>query len=280
VTTDLANDTASSRRPWNLTQASGLLIIGAWVLLTAGAGLVLVHNPDAIDIRNTFAPPSAQHWFGTDQVGRDVLARTIYGARIDLLMCVLGVLPSLLIGTLIGLLSGYYKSVIDAIFMRIYDVTIAFPFFVLVLAIVGVLGPGLLNFFIALALVGWVTYARLIRAEVLVISGSEYVLAARNLGYGDAVILFRHILPNAVSPVLSYAMTDAVLVMLAGASLGFLGMGAQPPTPEWGVMIADGQTFVDRAWWTCFFPGLATMSLGLGLVLVGDSLTQKRARVG
>ena len=280
MTSDHANDAVSDRRPWNLTQASGLLIIGAWLLLTAGGGLVLVHSPDTIDIRNIFAPPSAQHWFGTDQVGRDVLARTIYGARIDLLMCVLGVLPSLLIGTLIGLLSGYYRGVIDAIFMRIYDVTIAFPFFVLVLAIVGVLGPGLVNFFIALALVGWVAYARLIRAEVLVISGSEYVLAARNLGYGHAAILLRHILPNAVSPVLSYAMTDAVLVMLAGASLGFLGMGAQPPTPEWGVMIADGQSFVDRAWWICFFPGLATMSLGLGLVLVGDSLAQKRARIG
>lgn len=280
MTFDHANDAVSARRPWNLTQASGLLIIGAWLLLTAGAGLVLVHSPDTIEIRNIFAPPSAQHWFGTDQVGRDVLARTIYGARIDLLMCVLGVLPSLLIGTLIGLLSGYYRGIIDAIFMRIYDVTIAFPFFVLVLAIVGVLGPGLVNFFIALALVGWVAYARLIRAEVLVISGSEYVLAARNLGYGHAAILLRHILPNAVSPVLSYAMTDAVLVMLAGASLGFLGMGAQPPTPEWGVMIADGQSFVDRAWWICFFPGLATMSLGLGLVLVGDSLAQKRARIG
>jgi peptide/nickel transport system permease protein len=160
--------------------------------------------------------------------------------------------------------------------MRLYDITVAFPFFVLVLAIVGVLGPGLANFFIALALVGWVTYARLVRAEVLVISSSEYVLAARTLGYGDRAILFRHVLPNAFSPVIAYAMTDAVLVILAGASLGFLGMGAQPPTAEWGVMIADGQTFVDRAWWICFFPGLATMSLGLGLVLVGDGLSQLR----
>jgi peptide/nickel transport system permease protein len=258
------------------TQIAGLLIIGAWIFMAGGADFIIPYAPDAVDIRQTFAPPSLQHWFGTDQVGRDVLARTIYSARVDLLMCVLGVVPALVIGTAVGLVSGYYGGIIDSVLMRIYDITVAFPFFVLVLAIVGVLGPGLVNFFIALALVGWVTYARLVRAEVLVISSSEYVLAARTLGYGDRAILFRHVLPNAFSPVIAYAMTDAVLVILAGASLGFLGMGAQPPTAEWGVMIADGQTFVDRAWWICFFPGLATMSLGLGLVLIGDGLSQLR----
>jgi peptide/nickel transport system permease protein len=243
------------------------------------AAWIAPYDPDQVDLFNLLQAPSAAHWFGTDQVGRDVLSRIIYGARIDLMMCVLGVVPALIIGTTIGLVSGYYGGLTDALFMRIYDITVAFPFFVLVLAIVGVLGPGLTNYFIALALVAWVTYARIVRAEVLVVRQSEYVLAARVLGYPTRAIIFRHVLPNALSPVAAYSMTDAILVILAGASLGFLGMGAQPPTAEWGVMIADGQPFVQQAWWICLFPGLALISLGLGLAFLGDALGAFRRRL-
>jgi peptide/nickel transport system permease protein len=267
----------TARLPLSAIAATALL--GTWIVLAVGAGWIAPYGPDQVDLFNILQAPSAEHWFGTDQVGRDVLSRVIYGARVDLLMCVLGVLPALFIGTTVGLISGYYGGVIDALFMRIYDITVAFPFFVLVLAIVGVLGPGLTNYFIALAIVAWVTYARIVRAEVLVIRQSEYVLAARVLGYPTRAIIFRHVLPNALSPVAAYSMTDAILVILAGASLGFLGMGAQPPTAEWGVMIADGQPFVQRAWWICLFPGLALISLGLGLAFLGDALGAFRRRM-
>lgn len=260
--------------PWSLVVAGS--IVGIWVVLAVFAPLVAPYDPTAIDIASALKGPSAAHWFGTDQVGRDVLSRVIHGARIDLLMCLAGVLPPLLVGTTVGLLSGYYGGAVDTLLMRLYDLTAAFPFFVLVLAIVGVLGPGLLNFFVALAVVGWVTYARLVRAEVMAIRDSEYVQAAQCLGYSDRVVLLRHVLPNAFGPVVAYAVSDAVLVMLAGASFGFLGMGAQPPLAEWGVMISDGSRYIRQAWWICTFPGLAAISLGLGLAFLGDGLGQLR----
>lgn len=251
-----------------------VVILGGWLVIALAASAIAPYDPNAVDIMNMLSPPNAAHLFGTDQVGRDVFSRVLFASRVDLLLCVAGVLPPLLIGTMIGLLSGYFGGAVDTVFMRIYDLTVAFPFFVLVLAIVGVLGPGLLNFILALALVGWVSYARLVRAQVLTIRESEYIQAAKCLGYRPATILSHHVLPNAIGPVIAYAASDAVLVMLAGASFGFLGMGAQPPLAEWGVMIADGQAFVQQAWWICLFPGLAAISLGLGFALLGDGLGQ------
>ncbi len=253
------------------------LLIG-WLVLALAAPWVVPYDPDAIDIMNMLSPPSAIHWFGTDQVGRDVFSRVLFASRTDLMLCMAGVLPPLMIGTTIGLLSGYFGGAVDTMFMRIYDLTVAFPFFVLVLAIVGVLGPGLVNFILALTLVGWVSYARLVRSQVLTIRASEFIQAAKCLGYPPVAILGRHVLPNAIGPVIAYAVSDAVLVMLAGASFGFLGMGAQPPLAEWGVMIADGQAFVQQAWWICLFPGLAAISLGLGFALLGDGLGQMQRR--
>lgn len=262
---------ATAERP---SLPPGLLIpagiVGLWVFVALFAPWIAPYDPNAVDIVNALKGPSAAHWFGTDQVGRDVFSRVLFGAQIDLLMCLAGVLPPLLIGTTVGLVSGYYGGFVDTLLMRLYDLTAAFPFFVLVLAIVGVLGPGLVNFFIALALVAWITYARLVRAEVMAVRGSEYVQAAQCLGFSDRVTLFRHVLPNAFGPVVAYAVSDAVLVMLAGASFGFLGMGAQPPLAEWGVMISDGTRFLRQAWWICTFPGLAAISLGLGLIFLGD----------
>jgi peptide/nickel transport system permease protein len=258
--------------------AVAVVILIGWLVVALAAPYIAPYDPTAVDILNMLAPPSAEHWFGTDQVGRDVFSRVVFGARIDVFLCVVGVLPPLLIGTTVGLVSGYFGGMVDTLFMRLYDLFVAFPFFVLVLAIVGVLGPGLVNFVIALALVGWVSYARLVRAEVLTIRESEYVQAAQCLGYPPAAIVTRHVLPNAFGPVIAYAVSDAVLVMLAGASFGFLGMGAQPPNAEWGVMIADGQAFVQQAWWICLFPGLAIVSLGLGFALLGDGLGQMQRR--
>jgi peptide/nickel transport system permease protein len=253
---------------------TGGAILLTWLFLAAFAPLVSGHDPNAIDVTATLQRPGALHWFGTDAIGRDVLSRTLHAARVDLFMCLAGVVPALVIGVTIGLVSGYLGGGLDQLLMRIYDITVAFPFFVLVLAIVGVLGPGLMNYFIALAVVGWVTYARLVRAEVLVVRSSEYVAAARGLGFSPLYIMRRHVLPNVLSPAIVYAMTDAILVILAGASLGFLGMGAQPPTAEWGVMVAEGQPFIVQAWWISFFPGLAAVSLGFGLALMGDGLAR------
>lgn len=260
------------------TMAVALVIVGGWILVALAAPLISPFDPDAVDIMNLLQGPTRTHWFGTDQVGRDVFSRVLYASRVDLFLCVAGVLPPMIIGTAVGLFSGYFGGTVDSLLMRLYDLTAAFPFFVLVLAIVGVIGPGLTNFIIALTLVGWITYARLVRAEVLTIRESEYVQAARCLGFSHLTILLRHVLPNAIGPIIAYGVSDAVLVMLAGASFGFLGMGAQPPTAEWGVMIANGQSFVQQAWWICLFPGLAAVSLGLGLAFLGDALGQIQRR--
>lgn len=252
----------------------GLTIVLLWIIAALFAPWLTPMDPNAIDLENVLQPPGGQWLLGTDHVGRDILTRVIYSARIDLWMGFLGVLAPLLIGVTIGLFSGYFGGLTDAVMMRAVDITLAFPFLILVLAIVAMLGPGVGNFIIALAVVAWVSYARLIRAEVMVIKNTEYIQAAKTLGYHPMYIIFRHVLPNALSPVIVYAMTDAVLVILAGASLGFIGLGVQPPTAEWGVMIADGQPYVIQAWWICFFPGLAAISLGIGLSMIGDGLAR------
>ena len=196
------------------------------------------------------------HPFGTDNFGRDVLSRVIHGARVDLEMGIMGVIWPFLLGTLLGSLAGYFGGVVDMLIMRLVDITLAFPFLVLMIAIIAVLGPGLTSFYIAMALVGWVSYARLVRAQILVLKGSEFILAARNLGYGPLRIIFRHMLPNALVPSIVFSMSDVVLVILAGSSISYLGLGVQPPTAEWGVMIAEGQNFMTTAWWITAFPGL------------------------
>lgn len=262
-------------RRGSLEIALGAALLAAWLVLAAGAPFFAPYAPNSIDLGAVLQPPGAAHWFGTDHLGRDVLSRVIFGARIDIWMGIVGVSAPLVIGVAIGLLSGYFGGVLDTVMMRLADITVAFPFFILVIAIVGILGPGLYNYFIALALVAWVAYARLTRAEVMVLKHAEFVEAARALGYPHRAILLAHVLPNSLGPVVIYAMTDAVLVILAGASLGFLGLGAQPPTAEWGVMIADGQPYVIQAWWICLFPGLAAVTLGFGFVLVSDGLARR-----
>ncbi|NEY92084.1 ABC transporter permease [Tabrizicola oligotrophica] len=255
--------------------AIGVLIVGAWILAAAGAGIVAPADPNALDLAAVLAPPGPAHLMGTDNLGRDILSRVIHGARIDIWMGFIGVLAPLCIGVLVGLVSGYYGGMTDTILMRLVDITVAFPFFILVIAIVGLLGPGLANYFVALGLVAWVAYARLVRAEVLVVKRLEFVQAAKALGFPDRAILFRHVLPNVLGSITIYAWTDAVMVILAGASLGFLGLGAQPPTAEWGVMISDGQPYIVQAWWICFFPGLAMVTLSLGFILISDGLSRR-----
>lgn len=256
------------------TVAGGLFVLG-WIVVAIFAPLIAPYNPTAIDLTAILQPMSPEHLLGTDNLGRDMLSRILYGTRVDLTMGLIGVAAPLVIGILIGVTAGFYGGAVDALLMRLFDVTIAFPFMILVLAIIAILGPGLTNYYIALALVAWVPYARLTRAETLVLKGAEFVQAARVLGFSSPYIIVRHVLPNAVMPCLVFVMTDIVLVVLAGSGLSFLGLGAQPPTPEWGLMIAEGRTFISTAWWISFFPGVAIVLLTLGFSLLADGLAKQ-----
>ena len=179
----------------------------------------------------------------------------IWGARVDLQIAILGVIFPFVIGTLVGTVAGYFGGIVDTLVMRLVDIILAFPFLVLMLAIIAILGPGLTSFYIAMALVGWVSYARLIRAQILVLKSSDFAVAAVSLGFSRPRIMFRHLLPNAIAGSLVFAMSDAVLVLLNGAAISYLGLGVQPPTAEWGVMVAEGQPFITTAWWITLFPG-------------------------
>ena len=251
---------------------AGIVILLFLLLCAVAPGLVAPYDPLAFDYGALQQPPSGLHPFGTDQFGRDMLSRTIAAATIDLQIALFATIVPLLLGTLIGLLVGYYGGWPDIVFGRLVDLVVTFPFLVLVIAIVAVLGPGLVNMYIAISVIGWVFYARLIRGEVLVLRGHDYVSAARVLGYSDGRILLRHILPNAARPVLVYWMTDMSLAILLGSSLGYLGLGAQPPAAEWGVLIADGKNLFTQAWWISVFPGFAIVLCGVGFSLVGDGL--------
>ncbi len=253
---------------------TGFSLVLVWGLIALAAPLLATHDPYAIDFEAILQAPGPAHWFGTDNVGRDTYSRVVFGARLALYIGLLGVIAPMLIGMIIGLLAGYFGGWVDTLAMRLLDITVPFPFFVLVLAIVAVLGPGIENYFIALALVGWVGYARLARAEAVVLRQAEFVLAARTMGFSHGYILLRHVLPNALSPIVVYMMTDVTLIILFGAALGFLGMGVSPPAAEWGVMIAEGQSYIATAWWISFFPGLAMVALGVGFALIGDGLAR------
>ena len=272
-----------ARRRW-LATAGWSLRIGLVGILTVGtlaafAPLIAPYDPTALGLAQGLTPPSTAHWFGTDQLGRDILTRVLYAARIDLQIGTIGVIIPLIMGAVIGLVAGFYAGWSDAILGRVIDVVTAFPFLVLVLAIVAMLGPGLRNFYIAISLVSWVAYARIVRGEALSVRGRGYILAARSLGYSDARIMFRHLLPNVIVPALVFGMSDFVLDILAGASLGFFGLGVQPPTPEWGVMIAEGRNFIITAPWVVIFPGVAIIVTSFFVSLIGDSVSDIVRRV-
>ncbi|QKD06169.1 ABC transporter permease [Mesorhizobium loti R88b] len=256
------------------TLVLGGAITLTWVILAILAPMLTSFDPIKVDVMQALKPPGAEHWFGTDAIGRDVLARTLFAARYDLAMAFFGVVGPIILGTIIGLIAGYLGGRIDAVLMRILEVTVSFPYFVLVIAIVAVLGPGLKSYFISLTLVNWVSYARLVRSQALVLRGADFVLAARGMGFGHSRIMLFHILPNAIVPSIVFVMTDAVLAIVLGSSLGFLGLGVQPPTPEWGAMIADGQTYLTSAWWIAICPGIAICLLALGLSLTADGLAR------
>ena len=225
------------------------------------------------------ASPSAEHIFGTDNYGRDIFARVLYGTRNSLQMALTATLSALGISIVIGAVAAFYGGIIDNIIMRILDISMAFPFMVLAIIVAAIVGPGVKILLISSWLVAWREYARLIRAEVLVQKNSEYVQSAISMGYTNARIMFRHILPNVISSAVVYGASDIVICMMSAASLSFLGLGVQAPTPEWGAIISSGKAFLGTAWWITVIPGLVLAFTGWGFSMIGDGLSDMlRAR--
>ena len=253
---------------------AGITILGFVLLLATFAPLLTPYDPVAQDLSGILLPPSGQHPLGTDHLGRDVWSRLLYGGRIDLLIGFGAVIAPFIVGTLLGSVAGYYGGRVDVMVTGLMDMVMAFPYYVLIIALVFVLGAGIPSIFLAMALVAWVSYARIVRAEVFSIKEREYVLATRAAGFSDARILFRHILPNAITQAVVYAMSDIVVIIVGVVTLSYLGLGVPPPTPEWGAMIASGQTFITTQWQLATVPGLVVVFVGLGFALVGDGITE------
>ena len=260
------------------TALFGMLVVAVVLLTAAFAPVISPFDPLAQDISQRLREPGWQdaqgraHLLGTDHLGRDILSRIIYGSRIALLVGLAAVLISGVLGMAIGLISGYFGGRVDDFFMRLADVQLAFPFILLAIAVIGVLGPSLRNIIIVIGVSSWVVYARVVRGEVLSIRERDFVQAAIALGSRDTQVLVRHVLPNTFTPWLVVATLDMARVIVIESALSFLGLGVQPPTPTWGGMLADGRVYLSTAWWLATFPGLAILVTVLGINLFGDGL--------
>lgn len=250
----------------------GLALIAGFLLLAFAAPLIAPADPMQQALYNRLSPPTLAHPFGTDDFGRDILSRVIYGARISLRVGVVAVLIALVLGTGIGLVAGYWGGWIDQVLMRVMDLLLAFPSILLAIGIVAILGPGLENAMLAVGIVAVPQYARLVRASVLTVRETDYVLAAHALGASDVRILTIAILPNCLAPLIVQATLGLATAILDAAGLSFLGLGAQPPTPEWGAMLSQGRELIVRAPWVLTFPGGAIFLTVLAFNLVGDGL--------
>jgi peptide/nickel transport system permease protein len=269
-----------SESPWqrrrralrrNRVAMLGLGVIGFWALVAVFAPLIAPYDPLAQQIGNRLKPPSSEHWFGTDELGRDVFSRVVYGARISLPVGFIVILFAVIVGTLVGASAGYIGGAYDLTIMRLADITLAFPSIVLALAIAAVLGPSLVNALIAMVLVWWPEYARLMRSQVLSVKSNDYVTASVALAASHPRIIFTHILPNTFAPILVKASLDAGSAILTIAALSFIGLGAVPPTPEWGAMISLGR-YKFYSWWLTTFAGLAILTVVLGYNFFGEGV--------
>ncbi len=254
-----------------LALGGGLCIILIF-LAALGAGLFAPHDSGKTDIALKLQAPSANHWLGTDQLGRDVFSRLLYGSRISLSVGFIAVAISIGIGILVGALAGYYGGKVDAWLMRFVDVMLCFPSFFLMLTIIALLGPSIWNVMIIIGLTSWMGTARFVRAEFLTLRQRDFVLAARALGARDGRIIWVHLLPNALAPVFVTATLDVATAILVEAGLSFLGFGVQPPAPSWGNILTEGRTYIFDAWWLTLFPGLAILTTVLSFNLLGEGL--------
>lgn len=256
----------------NKTAMTGLAVLIILASLAVIAPTIAPYDPDEVDILHQLEPPSPVHLLGTDLYGRDILSRIFFGGRITLVVGLISVAIAAFIGIILGLISGYYGGIADSLIMRFVDILLSFPRVLLALTIVGMLGPGLLNVMIAVGIAGITGYARLVRGTVLSTREEVYVEAARAIGCPDMKILFRHILPNVVGPVIVLATLDVASAVLAASSLSFLGLGVQPPTAEWGYMLNEGRNYLRSAPWITFFPGMTIMISVLSINMLGDGL--------
>lgn len=271
------NEAGPWRDAWRSFKKSKISLIGAgivllFIILAILAPLIAPQGINEQNLTERLQPPSADHWFGTDDFGRDIFSRVLYGARISLWVGFFSVIGSIVVGSLLGILAGYYGRWVDTIISRIFDIMLAFPSILLAISIVAVLGPSLQNALIAIAIVNIPNFGRLIRSKVLSIKQEEYITSAKAIGMKDTRILFRHILPNSMAPVIVQGTLAIATAIIEAAALGFLGLGAQAPTPEWGKMLADARVYLVNAPWTMIFPGIAIMLTVLGFNLMGDGL--------
>ena len=263
------------RLRWGLAAAGTLALV---IAITLAAPWIAPHDPLAVNIRHRLGPPAwmdggvRAHALGTDQVGRDLLSRMIYGGRVSLLVSVSAVLLSATIGVLLGLGAGYFGGRLDWVIMTSVNVMLTFPFVLLALAVIAVLGPNLVNMIAVLGVAGWPVYARVIRAETLALREREFVVAGRALGMSHARIVFRQILPNLISAIVVIATLQVAQVIVAESFLSFLGLGVQPPTPAWGNMLGEGRLYMLNSWWIATFPGLAIFVTTLAINLMGNAL--------
>jgi peptide/nickel transport system permease protein len=251
---------------------AGLITVVVMILLSIAAPLFATHDPSAQNLADRLAPPTAEHWLGTDELGRDLYSRVLYGGRITLGMVVAVVLLVAPVGLAVGSIAGYLGGLADRMLMRITDVFLAFPRLVLALAFVAALKPGITSAIIAIALTAWPPYARLARADTLTVRNADYIAAVRLAGASSARIILRHIVPLCLTSVIVRVTLDMSGIILTAAGLGFLGMGAQPPTPEWGTMIASSRAFILQQWWVPTIPGVAIFVASLAFNLLGDGL--------
>jgi peptide/nickel transport system permease protein len=256
----------------NRLAVAGGVVVLILLVLSFLARVISPYDPNLLDAYHVLMPPSAAHWCGTDELGRDVFTRMVYGTRISLMVGFVSIGIATTIGTAVGLVAGFYGGRVDSLLMRFVDIMFCFPTFFLILAVITVREPSIWNIMIIIGLTGWMGVARLVRAEVLSIRERDYVQAARVIGCSDPRIIFRHILPNALGPVLVYATLGIAGAILTESSLSFLGIGVLPPTPSWGNILASGKEFLEFAWWLFFFPGLAITITALSYYLVGEGI--------
>jgi len=265
-----------SQRRWSAyTLWAGVGIILVMTILSLAAPLLGFTNPNDVNLSQALQPPSLQHLFGTDDLGRDIFTRVLYGGRIDLSFGIITTYLSLGIGLILGALAGYFGGFLDTLVMRSVDLVISFPFIVLILAITAITGPGLYGAYVGVLVVSWALYARLTRGEMLALREKQYIMAAQTLGFTTWRIILVHSIPNLLRSNLVFSMSDIVLNILTLAALSYLGLGVAPPTPEWGAIIAQGQKYLFTAWWISTLPGLVIVLVGVGFSLVGDGLADR-----
>ncbi len=250
----------------------GFAIIATILVLAALAPWIAPYDPDAIDVKSILLAPSTTHWMGTDGLGRDVFSRMLFGARISLLVGFVAVGIATFIGVILGAISGFYRGWIDVVIMRLVDIMLSIPTFFLILAVIAFLTPSIWNIMIVIGLTSWMGVTRLVRAEFLSLREREYVLAAETLGARNFRLIFRHLLPNSLTPIIVSTVLGIASAVLVESSLSFLGLGVQPPQASWGNILTDGKEYIQFAWWLSAFPGMAILITVLGYNLLGEGL--------